>query len=241
MVHDVIGWLVADLVVQGESPRESVADALGVAQTIIQYAGTIAFAISAAVLAGRRRMNVVGVVVFGVLVAVGGGTTRDILLGDLPVYWVADPAPLFVAGLAAAVTIPLAWTGGLSALQRYDVVQVSDSAGLALFTVLGTNVALETGAGAVSAVLVGVVSGVGGGIIRDTIVGRTPEVLASGSLYASAAIGGSILNLMLLETSLWPPIASTIAVAFIVILRLLSLHFGWGVPRFVIGRSGDSS
>jgi uncharacterized membrane protein YeiH len=93
----------------------------------------------------------------------------------------------------------------------------------------------------VSAVLVGVVSGVGGGLIRDTIASRTPEVLASGRLYASAAIGGSILNLVLLETSLWPPIASTIAVAFIVILRLLSMHFGWGVPRFVIDRSEDPS
>ena len=137
MVQDVIGCLAADVVVQGASPRESIADALGVAQAFIQYAGTVAFAISAALLAGRRRMNVVGVVVFGVLVAVGGGTTRDVLLGDLPVYWVADPAPLFVAAIAAAVTIPMARTGGLSALQRYDVVQVSDSAGLALFTVLG--------------------------------------------------------------------------------------------------------
>mgnify|MGYP001818893951 FL=1 len=152
MVQDVIGCLAADVVVQGASPRESIADALGVAQTIIQYAGTVAFAISAALLAGRRRMNVVGVVVFGVLAAIRGGTTRDTLLGDLPVYWAADPAPLFVA-----------------------------------------------------------------------------------------AIGGSILNLMLLETSVWPPIASTIAVAFIVILRLLSMHFGWGVPRFVIDRSEDPS
>jgi len=231
---------MSDLLAQTGPSRESIEDALGVAQTIVEYAGTIAFAVSAALLAGRRRMNFVGVVVFGILVATGGGTARDVLLGDLPVYWVTEPAPLFVAALAAAATIPLFKTGTLSLIQRYDLVRVSDAAGLALFTVLGTNVALDSGAGAVSAVVVGVIAGVGGGILRDTMAERIPEVLTSGSLYGSAAIVGSAMNIALLETAMWPTVASSVAVVFIFSVRILSVHFHWGVARFTVERRDDA-
>lgn len=218
---------------------ESLDDALGVAQTIIEYAGTIAFAISAAMLAGRRKMNVVGVVVFSVIVAIGGGTTRDLLLGELPVYWVDNPTPLLVAAIAATATIPLFNLGTISLMRRYDLIRVFDSAGLALFTVLGTNTALDSGAGNVSAVFIGTIAGVGGGIIRDTIAEKIPAVLKSGNFYAFAALTGAALDAALLEASLAPTIASTIAVAYILAVRLLSIHFGWGPPKFEIDTDGD--
>lgn len=230
-----------DLLAQSAGTQESIEDALGVAQTIVEYIGTAAFAISAALLAGRRKMNMVGVVVFGVIVAVGGGTIRDLLLGDLPVYWITAPEPLLVAAVAAAATIPLFKLGTISAMERYDLVRIFDAAGLALFTVLGTNIALDSGAGAVSAVVVGVISGVGGGILRDTIAKRIPAVLESGHFYASAAVVGSGLNVALLETSLSPTVASTIAVVYIFAIRLLSIHFGWGVPIFAIDRDDGST
>lgn len=236
--------VISDLLSQNGPTAETIEDALGVVQTIVQYAGTIAFAISAALLAGRRKMNFVGVVVFGTIVAVGGGTIRDILLGILPVSWVADPLPLLVAAVAAAATIPLFRTGTLNAMQRYNLVRVSDAAGLALFTVLGTNIALDAGAGAASAVVVGAISGIGGGILRDTIGERIPQVLASGHFYASAAVTGSALNVALLETSLRLSIASAISVLYIFSVRLLSVRFGWGMPKFTVrpedepGRSG---
>jgi uncharacterized membrane protein YeiH len=179
--------LALEVLAQSDAPQQSIEDALGVVQTIVEYAGTIAFAISAALLAGRRKMNVVGVMVFGVIVATGGGTTRDVLLGRLPVYWVDDPTSLIVAALAAGLTIPLFKIGTISVMARYDVMRVADSAGLALFAVTGTNIALDSGAGSISAVLVGVLSGVGGGIIRDSLAERIPLVLSSGRLYASVA------------------------------------------------------
>lgn len=185
-----------DVLAQIGGTAESIEDALGAAETVIELAGTVAFAISAALLAGHRRMNFVGVVVFGVLVAVGGGTVRDMLLGDLPVYWVDDPTPLLVAAAAAALT----------------------------------NIALDSGAGAASAVVVGVISGIGGGIIRDSIADRIPAVLASGHFYASAAVTGSALSIALLETSLRPVFASSIAVLWIFAVRVLSIHYGWGYP-----------
>jgi hypothetical protein len=85
-------------------------------------------------------------------------------------------------------------------MQRFDLVRIFDTAGLALFTIIGTNAALDTGAGAVSAVVVGLISGVGGGLIRDTIAERVPEVLASGHSYASAAAAGAAL-----DVACWKP------------------------------------
>jgi uncharacterized membrane protein YeiH len=206
---------------------------------VVLYMGTIAFAMSAALLAGRRRMGIVGVVVFGVIVATGGGMARDVLLGELPVFWVEDPSLLITAALAAVATIPLFKLGTIALMQRLDLVRVFDTAGLALFTIVGTNAALDVGAGALSAVVVGLISGVGGGIIRDTIAERIPEVLSSGHSYASAAVAGAALNVALLETSMSPPIASSIAVVAIITVRLVSIHMDWRVTRFSVGRGND--
>ena len=230
---------LVDLIAQTSETNNRVEDALGVVQTIIEYAGTAAYAISAAQLAGRRRMNVVGVVVFSVLVAVGGGTSRDLLLGELPVFWVEDPTPLIVAAVAGAATIPLFRVGTISLIQRYDLVRAFDASGLALFTILGTNIALDAGAGTISAVFVGTIAGIGGGIIRDSLADRVPAVLRSGHFYASVALTGAALDVALLETSLSPAYASTIAVSYILVLRLLSIHLGWGVPKFEIDADGD--
>ncbi len=230
---------ILDVLAQATERQRNIEEALGVVQTIIQYAGTIAFAVSAALLAGRRRMTVAGVIVFGVIVATGGGTLRDVLLGNLPVYWVDEPLPLLIAAVSAGLTMPLFKLGTISVIQRYDLVRAFDAAGLALFTVTGTNIALDTGAGAVSAVVVGVIAGVGGGIIRDTIAERTPVVLASGHLYASVAVVGAGLNVALLETELPESFASAIAVAFILGLRLLAIRFGWAMPRFRVRRGED--
>jgi uncharacterized membrane protein YeiH len=179
---------------------------------------------------------VFGVIVFGVIVAIGGGTIRDVLLGDFPVFWVDDPSTLIVAALAAAATIPLFRIGVIGARQRFDLVRIFDTAGLALFTIIGTNAALDAGAGAVSAVVVGLISGAGGGggIMRDTIAERVPEVLASGHSYASAAAAGAALDVALLETSMSPAIASSIAGVAIITLRLMSIHLDWRVSRFTI-------
>lgn len=224
---------------QVSDARRTVEDALGVVQAVVEYAGTVAFAISAALLAARRRMTFVGVVVFGVLVAIGGGTIRDVLLGNLPVYWVDEPMPLIVAAVAAAATIPLVNLGTMSLLAGYDLVRVFDAAGLALFTVLGTNIALDAGAGPVSAVFVGTIAGMGGGILRDTIAEKIPVALASGHFYGSAAVTGAAMNVALLETSMSPTIVSALAAGLIFVLRMASIHFEWGEPKLEIDDAVD--
>ena len=226
---------------QAAPSDQTIQDALGILQPIMEYAGTIAFAISGALVAGRKHMDIVGVVVLGSIVAVGGGTTRDLLLGDVPVFWINNPTFVIVGALTALATIPLFKTGTLAVMQRYNLIQLSDAAGVALFVVTGTNVALAAGADNLAAAIVGVIAGVGGGIIRDLMANEVPDILTNGQFHASAAFAGAILYVVLLQLPVSPLVVVWIPIAVIFGIRSLSVIFGWGVPAFEIGRDTDPS
>jgi uncharacterized membrane protein YeiH len=211
---------------------QTVTEALGTLQTILQYVGTVAFGISGALVAGQKRMDLAGVVVLGCIVAVGGGTTRDLLLGNVPVFWVNDATYVLVGAAAALVTVPLFRTGTVQTLQQHNLVDVFDAAGMALFVITGTNVALSAGASNFSAAIIGVISGVGGGMIRDVLAGQIPGVLKSGHLYATAAFAGALLYVLLLELSIAPIAALWVPAFAIFSIRMLSLRYGWGIPKF---------
>jgi uncharacterized membrane protein YeiH len=225
-----LGPLAAD----GPETTETVESALGALQGVMEYAGTIAFAISGAFAAGRKRMDLVGVVVLGCLVAVGGGTMRDLLLGNLPVFWVRDPTFVLVGAVTALAVVPLARTRTMLFLHRFHVVQVSDAAGMALFVVTGTNVALAAGSSAVAAAIVGVVAGVGGGIIRDVLAREVPDALRNGQFYATAALAGAVVYVVLLTVDLDPTVVFWVPIVTILTVRLLSLRLGWGLPVFAM-------
>jgi uncharacterized membrane protein YeiH len=224
---------------QDATSNQTIQDALGILQPIMEYAGTIAFAISGALVAGRKHMDIVGVVVLGTIVAVGGGTTRDLLLGEVPVFWINNPTFVIVGALTALATIPLFKTGTLAVMQRYNLIQLSDAAGMALFVVTGTNVALAAGADNLAAAIVGVIAGVGGGILRDLMANEVPDILTNGQFYASAAFAGAILYVLLLQLPVSPLVVVWIPIAVIFGIRSLSIIFGWGVPAFEIGEGTD--
>lgn len=224
--------MLADVVIAQGSTEQTVTEALGVLQTVLEYIGTIAFGISGALVAGRKRMDFVGVLILGSIVAVGGGTLRDLFLGNVPVFWVADPEFVVVGAVAAALTIPLFHMGAVQALQNYRLVDSFDAAGMALFVITGTNVALSAGANDFSAAIIGTISGVGGGMIRDVLANQIPGVLKSGHLYAAAAFAGALLYVLILSLSVSPALALWIPALTIFGLRMLSLHYGWGIPKF---------
>jgi uncharacterized membrane protein YeiH len=226
------------LVQQSSSSSKTVEDALGALQPILQYGGTIAFAISGALVALRHRMDVVGVVLLGAIVAVGGGTIRDLLLQN-PIFWIQSPAFVIVGALTALATIPLANSGTIKALEQYNLISMTDAAGLALFVITGTNVALSAGANNFTAAIIGVISGIGGGIIRDILANKIPGVLTDTQLYAAAAFAGAILYVLLLQTSLSPLVSVWIPIILIFVLRALSILRGWGVPKFRLKRKED--
>ncbi len=226
-------------VIEAMSAPDTLTSLMGVVETVLEYIGTAAFAISGAVAAGRKRMDMVGVIVLACLVAVGGGTVRDLLLGNIPVFWVGNPTFLLVAALTALAVVPLTRTRALDVLQRFHIVQVSDAAGMALFVVTGTNVALSAGANAVSAAIIGVISGVGGGIIRDMLANEIPDVLRGGQFYATAALIGAGVYVALLTADIDPLVVFWVPIVLILFTRLISLRLGWGVPTFAYGGADD--
>ncbi len=211
---------------------DSVSTALAIVQTSLEYAGTVAFAISGAVAAGRKQMDLVGVVVLACIVSVGGGTVRDLLLGNTPVFWVANPTFLLVGAVTALIVVPLTRTRALDLLRRYRIVQVSDAAGMALFVVVGTNVAIQAGADPIAAAIVGVIAGVGGGIIRDMLANEIPDVLRGGQFYITAALIGALVYVLLLELDVPELVVFWVPIVIILAIRIVSVFTRWGVPTF---------
>ncbi len=208
---------------------ELLGSALDTLRVIFEYIGTVAFAISGAVAAGRKRMDLVGAVVLASMVAVGGGTVRDVLLGE-PVFWMVKPSFLIVGATTGLAVALLARWHPPDRLHRYRIVQLSDALGLAVFVAVGAGIAIDAGASLVTAAVMGVITGVGGGIIRDLLANDVPDVLRNGQFYATAALAGSTAYMILIAFEL--PRLTVVWVPIVVVLgiRLASLKFKWGVP-----------
>jgi uncharacterized membrane protein YeiH len=192
---------------------------------VLNLAGTFVFGLSGGLAGVQARLDAFGVVVLAVVVGLAGGITRDLLIG-IPPQTFRDWRYLAVAGGAGLVTF-LAYP----ALRRLEsAVLVLDAAGLALFCVTGASAALDHRIGAVSAVVLGAITGVGGGVLRDVLLREIPVVLRTG-LYAIPALMGATIVVLASENgnhSLAFPIIGA-AVCFLV--RLAGLRFDLNVPR----------
>ncbi|MGF1548407.1 MAG: trimeric intracellular cation channel family protein [Thiotrichales bacterium] len=187
----------------------------------------VAVSAAAAVLeAGKKRFDLFGVLVIALAAALGGGSLRDMLL-DRPVFWVVDQTYLLVAILAGLVTFFVArW---VSVAPR--VFLVPDAAGLALFSVAGTQVALGMHAPWLVASFLGVVTGVMGGVIRDVLCNEEPLVFR-GELYATVAWLGTLLLLGLLAWRVDPSVAAVVAGVCVFLARLAAIRWRIGLPSF---------
>jgi len=195
----------------------------------LQLAGTVAFAVSGAAVAVRAGMDWLGVAVLAVVTAVGGGTLRDLLLGRVPVGWIQDPWPVWVALGTAAVVVAEAYWHPRQAPDSLRLVLAADAAGLAVFTVAGTELALAAGTSGPVAVLLGVITGTGGGVARDVLARQRPLVLA-GQIYALSAAAGAAILVALTEVHAAAEAARWTAVAVTLVLRLLAIRYSWSLP-----------
>ena len=192
---------------------------------ILDYLGTLAFAISGALKAGRRRMDVFGMFVLALLTAVGGGTIRDTLLGRAPVFWLRDMTYLGLCVVATAAVFAL----GRFISRAEKPLLIFDAIGLGVFTVIGTQLGLEAGVPVPAAIGLGCLTGIGGGILRDVLALTHPVVLHR-EIYAVASLGGAAA-LTWLDYLGAPAALSVVACgAAVVTIRLLSLHYGWALP-----------
>jgi uncharacterized membrane protein YeiH len=195
--------------------------------TVLDLAGTFAFALSGAVAARERGLDWFGILVLAFTVACGGGVLRDLCIGAIPPAGLADWRYLATALAAAGLTMA---SRGLVERLAHPVT-LFDSLGLGLFAVTGAQKALLFGANAEVAVLLGMATAVGGGVARDVLLNRVPVILRR-EIYASAALVGAAIAAFGDLLGLASPTLTVCAVAACFALRLASLRFRWHLPRF---------
>jgi uncharacterized membrane protein YeiH len=197
--------------------------------------GVAVFAASGVLAAGRKNMDLLGVAVIAMVTALGGGTLRDLLLDHHPLAWIADVSYLWTSLAAAVATI--VWVRVQPPPDRS--LLVADALGLAFFAIGGTEIAEEAGQSGIVAVLMGTMTGVAGGVVRDVLCAEVPLLLRSGQLYASAAIVGTTLYLCLESAGAARQAAGLAGMAAIVALRLAAIFRGLRLPILRLSERDD--
>lgn len=195
---------------------------------LLDYASVLIFAITGALVASRAQLDLVGFAFIASLTALGGGTIRDLLLDRNPIFWIADPTYL---GVAAGAAFAIFFSAHLLESRLRAIIWL-DSFALAIAVAAGAGVALNLEQSPIVIILMGVITGCMGGLMRDVVVGEVPLVLKQGELYVTAAFAGAatvpIAQYYLVETA-----PALICCALVVwVLRAGSLFFGWHLPVY---------
>lgn len=191
----------------------------------------VAEAMTAALAAGRRSMDWVGVCLLGCVTALGGGSARDVLLGHHPLSWVEHPSYLLITGGAALATIAIAHFA--HHLRRLFLFL--DAVGLVVFTVIGCNVALALDLPVLVVIASGMITGCVGGVLRDVLCADIPLLFRS-ELYATVSVAAGGIYVAGLSAGFDHDLVMLVAMAVGLMLRLLALRFNWSMPKFVYTR-----
>lgn len=195
--------------------------------TLLDFFGVAVFAVSGSLAAGRKQMDLFGVVVLATVTALGGGTIRDMVLSKGSVFWVSEPSYLIAAALAAIVTF---FT--IRFFQLPDrLLLVADAIGLAVFTVIGTEMTLAAGFSEIIAIVMGMISGTFGGIIRDVLSNEIPLIFRK-EIYASASLAGAAMFWLLTSVFGEREIAVLISIVVTLGLRIAGTYWGLSLPTF---------
>ena len=196
----------------------------------LEAIGVLAFALSGIIEAARKHFDVVGVVMVGAIAAFGGGTLRDVLLDRRPFFWVEQEIWVWVL-LGIGVALPFFFKANHIALTEKAIL-IPDAFGLGIFASGGTHIALLSGSTPLIAVLMGVVTAVVGGVLRDVLVNEVPRAFHDHQPYAVLAFAGSWVVVLMgyLETP--DSINVLVSASLIVMLRLFSIKFGWELKRW---------
>jgi uncharacterized membrane protein YeiH len=194
---------------------------------VLDLIGVAVFAVSGALAAGRAGMDWIGVIVLATLTAIGGGTIRDVLLNRHPIFWIKDaiyPTLIFVVALGTVFYVK--WLPVPA-----HTLLIADALGLALFAITGAQLAEKANLAPVIVVLMGTMTGVGGGAVRDVLSGTIPLILRK-DIYATAAIAGIILYLIAQKCGVPRNWAMGLGIVTVAALRLVSVLYGWQLPTF---------
>lgn len=192
---------------------------------ILESVGLLAFALSGGLVAARKELDIIGFAVLALMPAVGGGTMRDLILG-VPVFWISDTRPIWIT----AIAVLLAYYGERHLVSRHKVIIWADALGLSLFAVAGAHKAFTITGDPLIAIIMGMTTGVAGGMIRDIIANEMPLVL-NPEVYATAAFGSAAAYAVLAYTSLPVLWVASIAFLFGFIIRGCAIIWGLSLPR----------
>jgi uncharacterized membrane protein YeiH len=194
---------------------------------VIEILGTISFAISGSFAAMQKRLDPFGVLIIAFVTSIGGGTVRDLLLGDTPVAWMRDVNYCLLILATSLLTIFFK-----TQIKRFKITLfLFDSLGLGLFTLVGVQKGIVFGLSPGMCVALGTITGCFGGVIRDTLLNTIPLIFRK-EIYATACILGGILYFALLYFNLKADVAKIIVIAFIVALRIMVVRYKLALPRF---------
>ena len=202
---------------------------------LLDLLGTFAFALNGALTAARvARLDIVGVMTLGMITALGGGIIRDILLDDLPPATFRDWRYLAVAAAGALIAFIFS-----RHLRRLAVpIEILDAVGLSVFAVTGAAKAMEFGLGPAQAIILGAITGVGGGTIRDALVGQIPSVMSEG-LYAIPALVAAAMTVSAILADLYGVAAAVIAATVCWLIRIIGVQFKLNAPQPPGGRHSN--
>ncbi len=194
---------------------------------LLDYAAVAVFALTGALAASRSQLDIVGFIFIASLTAVGGGTVRDVILDRVPL-WVGDPVLLLVAGVAAVLVFLTAHR----LESRYRALEWLDAAALAIAVPAGVGVALAEGMGWPVVLVMGMITGCMGGLMRDVVCNEVPLVLKQGELYVTCAFAGALVAVVLGAAGMGGWVALTACAAVVFVLRAGSLALGWRLPVY---------
>jgi uncharacterized membrane protein YeiH len=193
----------------------------------LDAAAIAVFAASGALVASRKQLDTVGFMLMAIVTGFGGGTIRDLLLGRLPLFWLKEPELLAVC---AAVAV-LVFLGAHRLESRFRVLLWADAVGMALYAVLGAEIALLAGADPWAAALLGVITAAAGGILRDVVCNELPLVLRR-EIYLTAAAAGAVAFVALQAQGVWRESAFAAGIAIAFAIRAAALIRGWSLPAY---------
>jgi uncharacterized membrane protein YeiH len=201
----------------------------------LDWFGLCVFALTGALVASRKRMDIVGFALLGSVTGIGGGTVRDVLMGALPVFWVQKPIYLLACVLVASAAFFVAHL----VQSRQRLLIWADAVGLALFSVTGADIAQNQGAGAAVAIAMGVATATFGGIIRDILSGESPVILRREIYVTAALLGASVFVTLQL---LGQPKNMCLVAGFVaaLLLRAAALKLNLSLPVFK-SRTSDTN
>jgi len=201
---------------------------------ILDLFGVSVFAVTGALAAGRKQMDLFGVIVLSTVTAVGGGTIRDVILGSYPVFWVSNN---FYITLSVVTSIIVFSSTRLFKI-RYSLLNIADAFGLSVFTIIGTQKALQMGVSPFVSIVMGVMTGVFGGMIRDVLSGEIPLILRH-EIYATASFSGAIVYVVIIILFKQQTAAICISVAVTLVMRLAAIKWKISLPVYSVNEDGD--